>query len=80
MNELACNYDETATIPDAAACDLVSCLGCPVPTACNYNPLATLNELFSCEYCEFEFSNVDDYSVECVSDLPTVCNDEVAVA
>jgi hypothetical protein len=75
----ACNYDAGATIPDAGACDFVSCLGCPAPAACNYNPEASLNDFFVCEYCEFEFANADDYEVECEDDLPVACDGGAAV-
>ena len=80
MNPLACNFDEGATIPDPSLCDLESCLGCAAPTACNYDPSASLTDFFSCEYCEFDFTGADDYTVECESDLPTECPEGVTVA
>ena len=80
MNPLACNFDEGATVPDPSLCDLESCLGCAAPTACNYDPSASLTDFFSCEYCEFDFTGADDYTVECESDLPTECPEGVTVA
>ena len=80
MNPLACNFDEGATIPDPSLCDLESCLGCAAPTACNYDPSASLTDFFSCEYCEFDFTGADDYTVQCESDLPTECPEGVTVA
>ena len=80
MNPLACNFDEGATVPDPSLCDLASCLGCAAPTACNYDPSASLTDFFSCEYCEFDFTGADDYTVDCESDLPTECPEGVTVA
>ena len=80
MNPLACNFDDTASIPAPSTCDYESCIGCAAPTACNFDPSATITDLFSCEFCEFEFNGADDYSVECESDLPTECDGTVTVS
>lgn len=41
-DELACNYDPTATVDDGS-CDYVSCVGCTDPMAYNYDDEATID-------------------------------------
>ena len=55
MAELACNFDPFALVPNTAACDFESCVGCTDFTACTFDPEATLTDLNECEYPESGF-------------------------
>ena len=70
----ACNYNADATDSDD------SCTYANAGYDCDGNCLADANGDGICDGSEvFTFNNVDDYSVDCVGDLPTDCDETVSV-
>ena len=80
QNELACNYDCTATTN--SGCDYVSCSGCTVSNACNYNPSATIPNSVDCDYPVDLYGEVYyDCAGNCLNDSDSdgVCDQDEVV-
>jgi hypothetical protein len=71
QDELACNYDATAT--DAGSCDF-GCYGCTYPTAANYNGAATFDD-GSCTFEGCMNGNYQNFNIYANDPGNVICTD-----